>query len=276
MDDDFDSAFVEPLLQFAHADPEPQVCLAALEAVTHFPLDRHQWQSVADAAWRVVQSEPAASPARRDALAFAAGIPLRSLREHLRSRANDDAEPDRDIIAEALAVVADSSRIAPLVAGLASGHMENYRPLAAMPLEDSGVSAADLPAPGPQYGDDAHFWRALCLARLGDFAELGAVFASDEILPPCSGARPGPPMPRSRPFARFRTQCATTCLPCSPRSTPTKPPGGSATAWRAHCASRPGPQPERQTPKAERCGHRIRRTRSACRPSSTHPRRRPS
>lgn len=184
MDDDFDSALVEPLLQFAHADPEPQVCLAALEAVTHFPLDRHQWQSVADAAWRVVQSEPAASPARRDALAFAARIPLRSLREHLRSRANDDAEPDRDIIAEALAVVADPSRIAPLVAGLASGHMENYRPLAAMPLEDSGVSAADLPAPGPQYGDEAHFWRALCLARLGDFAELGAVFASDDILPP--------------------------------------------------------------------------------------------
>lgn len=184
MDDDFDSTLVEPLLQLAHADPEPRVSLAALEAATHFPLEQQHWHSIADSAWRVVFAEPAGSPARREALAFAARIPLRSLREHLRGMAKDDDEPDRDAIADALAAVADPSRIAPLVAGLASGHMENYRLLAAMPLEDRGVSAADLPAPGAQDGDDARFWRALCLARLDDFTELDSVFASDDTLPP--------------------------------------------------------------------------------------------
>lgn len=183
MDDEFDSTLVEPLLRIADADPEAHVRLAALRAASRFPLDYGAWRAVADAAWRIVESEPAGSPARREAFAFAARLPLRSMRARLCELATDPGEPDRAAIAAALDAVAEPSRIPALVAGLASGHTANYRLLAAMPLEDAGLVPADLPGPAGPSTDDARFWWSLCLARLGDFSELDAIFASDEGLP---------------------------------------------------------------------------------------------
>ena len=66
-------------------------------------------------------------------LDFAAGLPIRSLREHLRALASDEREPDHAVVAHALDRVADPDRIPALIAGLAQGEYGNYRPLAAMP-----------------------------------------------------------------------------------------------------------------------------------------------
>lgn len=184
MDDDFDSSLVDPLLEFAHACTEPQVRLAVLDAATHFPLDPRQWHATADAVWKIVESEPAASPARRDALAFAARVPLRSVREQLRQLADTPDEPDADVVAQSLAASGDPSRITPLLAELASGQTGHFRALAAMPLEDNGVAPADLPSPVARDEDDTRFWRALCLARLGDYSALDEIFTRDENVPP--------------------------------------------------------------------------------------------
>lgn len=183
MDDEFDPALVEPLLRIADADPEPRVRLAALRAASRFALDYGAWRAVADVVWRIVESEPAGSPARGEAFAFAAQLPLRSARARLCELATDPGEPDRTAIAAALDAVAEPSRIPALVADLASGHTANYRLLAAMALEDAGLAPADLPGPAGPSTDDARFWWSLCLARLGDFSALDEIFASDEGLP---------------------------------------------------------------------------------------------
>jgi hypothetical protein len=171
---------IEALLALGEQDTDPQVQLAALETATRFTLDTDAWQRIAGASWRIAQSQPTGAPVREQALAFAAGLPIRSLREHLREVAGDDHDPDHEVVARALDAVADPGRIPALIAGLARGESANYRHLAAMPLEQAGLSAVDIPPP-PDPGEDegiAAFWWVLCRARLGDFAGFDALFSA--------------------------------------------------------------------------------------------------
>lgn len=170
---------IEALLALGEQDADPQVQLAALETATRFALDTDAWQRIAGASWRIAQSQPTSTPVREQALAFAAGLPIRSLREHLREVAGDEHDPDHEVVARALDAVADPGRIPALIAGLAKGESANYRHLAAMPLEQAGLSAVAIPPP-PDPGEDegiAAFWWMLCRARLGDFAGFDALFS---------------------------------------------------------------------------------------------------
>lgn len=173
---------IEALLALGEQDTDPQVRLAALETATRLTLNPEAWQRIARASWRIVQSQPRGAALRAQALAFAAGVPTRSLREHLREVADDEHDPDREVVAQALDAVADPGRIPALIAGLARGECANYRHLAAMPLEQAGLSTDDLPPPRDPDEDEgvAAFWWALCRARLGDFAGLDALFSAPE------------------------------------------------------------------------------------------------
>ena len=166
---------LEPLLTAAAEEPDPALRLAALEAAAHFPLDQGAWQQVANLTYQIVRDDPPGSDSRRVALALAVQIPLLTLRQHLRGLADDPDEPDRDAIAAALQEVRDPSRLGSILAAARSGDVGAFRLLAAMPLEDEGVGPAEVP-PLPQ--DDpatAGLWRALAVARVGDYGALDAI-----------------------------------------------------------------------------------------------------
>jgi hypothetical protein len=178
MADAHDSRHIDALLTLGERDADPQVRLAALAAAACFALDAAAWMRVGRATWRIVTALSAGDPLRGEALAFAAELPIRSLREQLRALAGDEGEPEHELVARALDAVADPGRIPALVAGLASGQQHYYRPLAAMALEDAGLSPAQLPPPA-QADDEGNtaFWWMLCRARLGDFAPFDALFS---------------------------------------------------------------------------------------------------
>jgi hypothetical protein len=175
-----------PLLSVAANDPDVMVRVATLDAVCRFPLSRPAWQRVAEVNWQIVQSQPAGSVARRKALALAVRIPLRSLREHLRRMAEDADEADRDALAAALDEAGDRSRIPSLLAQVRSGRLEKFELLAAMPVEDlitgEDVSTIHDETALPQ-GEATLFWRALVLARLGEFGPLDAFFSGEASEP---------------------------------------------------------------------------------------------
>ena len=145
---------------------------------------------ISRAAWRIATALPAGTPLRGEALAFAAGLPIRSLREHLREMAGDAREPDHELVARALDAVADPGRIPALLADLSKGQHRRYHRLAGMPIEHAGLSPAHLPPPAQADDDEGNtaFWWALCRARLGDFAPFDALFsirrARDDWRPP--------------------------------------------------------------------------------------------
>ncbi|HUW28848.1 MAG TPA: hypothetical protein VMV97_09570 [Sulfuriferula sp.] len=184
---------IVPLLEIAVNDVDPMVRIAALDAVSRFPLAPDAWHDYARANFRVIQSEPPGSDARRAALALAVRIPLMSVRHTLRSMADDASEPDRDVVAAALERVGDPSRIAPLLQQARSDHGESFEWLAAMPLEHAGVVPEDVPPLPPDPAPNASLWRALVMARLGDFASLDAILEGKEPEPPLFGGNPWTP-----------------------------------------------------------------------------------
>lgn len=171
---------LDPLLTIAQSDPDAMVRVAALDAATRFPLDRQAWQRAAEVNWRIVQDAAPGSPARRKCLALAVRIPLRSLREHLRGMAEDKNEVDRDALATALDEAGDKSRILPLLAQVRSGDAGAFEAMAAMPVEDV-LTPSDVPAVTPD--DATSFWRALVLARLGQYESIDAFFSGQAPVP---------------------------------------------------------------------------------------------
>lgn len=174
----FSDTWVAPLLELADTDPHPEVRLAALIAAAHFPLGRTAWAKLVKAGLQLLRGAPGGSPLRRNALSFAARVPLLSVREVLRKMAQDPAEPDRDAIAAALEEVGDPSRIRALLARAEAGAPDAFRLLAMAPLEQTSLTPADIPPTA-----EAGFWRALAVGRLGDFHALADVFAPDASVP---------------------------------------------------------------------------------------------
>ncbi len=200
--------WLDPLLAVGWADPDAQVRVAALDAAACFPLGPEGWRRVAEATWDVVATAPPGAPERLAALTLAARIPLRSLREHLRSMARDPAEADREAIGAALDCVADPDRIRPLLAQAVADGGASFRCLAAMAVEGAGLRPVDVPPLGQDAVPDAAFWRALVLARLGCFDALDAIFAGDE---------PEPALFRSSPWAAYDAIAAIRPVPASLR-----------------------------------------------------------
>ncbi|MBN8441531.1 MAG: hypothetical protein J0M28_07495 [Thauera sp.] len=177
-----DLTALAPLLALGADAANVRVRVAALTAASHFPLGRSGWDRVAASVRHIVRTEPPGSESRRAALALAARIPLRSVREGLREMAASAAEADADAIAAALDKVADPSRIPALLAGAAGDGGACFEALAAMPVEDV-VTLADLPGLPPEPTPVAPFWHALVLARLGRFDALDGMLLDAAKVP---------------------------------------------------------------------------------------------
>lgn len=175
----FSDQWIEPLLGLGNTDPAPEVRLAALKAATHFPLGRMAWQKLIAPGLQLIRALPGGSPVRREALVFAASVPLVSVREQLCHMADDPDEPDRDAIAAGLAEVGDPSHIPALLERAAAGDTDAFRLLAIAPLEITTLTPADIPP-----CTDAGIWRALAVGRLGDFTALDVAFAPEAAVPP--------------------------------------------------------------------------------------------
>jgi hypothetical protein len=179
MTHDLDTDVLAPLLAIAESEAEGALRIAALDAATRFSLTHGAWQECAGIVRTIIASEPEGSPARRDALRLAVRIPLLSVRRHLREMAADPDLPDGDSVAAALDEAGDPSRIRPLLGRAKTDHGESFARLAATPVEEAGVAPADIPPLPQDPVPNAGLWRALLLARLGEFAPLDAVLESD-------------------------------------------------------------------------------------------------
>ncbi|QLQ25842.1 MAG: HEAT repeat domain-containing protein [Dechloromonas sp.] len=179
----FADEWIRPLLELADRDPSPAVRLAALAAAAHFPLGRRAWQQMIAPGWPLVTALPAGSPLRRQALAFAAGVPLRTVRDELRRMADDPDEADRDAIVAALEEAGDPSRLPALLARAENGDPELWRRLALAPLEETPLTPRDVMRHADGLDPDATFWLGLAVGRLGNFAVLEDALSPAAPLP---------------------------------------------------------------------------------------------
>jgi hypothetical protein len=179
----FSDYWVRPLLGLAETDPAPEVRLAAILAAARFPLERAGWRTLISSGWHIIMTQPPGSPVRRQALALAASVPLRTVRDELRHMADDPHEPDRDVIIDALESVGDLSRSRELLARAGNGDPELWRKLALAPLETTSLTPRAVLHQTHGLDPDARFWLALVLGRLGNFDVLEDVFAPGAPLP---------------------------------------------------------------------------------------------
>ena len=179
----FTDLWLKPLLDLAEYDASPEVRLEAMMAAAHFPLGRVAWQKMIGPGWELIMSLPPGSPLRRRTLAFAAGVPLISVRDELCRMADDPQEPDRDAIVDALESVGDPSRIHALLARAAKGDPEIWRRLALAPLEATALDYRQVLEHARGLDPDGRFWLALAVGRLGNFDALEDAFAPGAPLP---------------------------------------------------------------------------------------------
>ncbi|WP_153144641.1 hypothetical protein [Dechloromonas sp. H13] len=173
----FSDRWLWPLLELADDDPSPEVRLAALAAAAHFPLGRAGWQRMIGPGRQLVANLPPGAPVRRQALAFAASVPLLTVRDELCRMADDPREADRDAIAAALEAAGDPSRIPALLVRAENGDPELWRRLALAPLEETTLISREVLCHAHHLDPDAKFWLALAIGRLGDFTALESVFS---------------------------------------------------------------------------------------------------
>ena len=185
MDEFADFEALEPLLDVARTPNSPDLRVAALETASRFKLDATGWHELSSATRSLLGELPPGSPQRGAALNVAAGIPLTSVRRALREMAEDPSDPDAEHVAAALARVRDPSRTGPLLDQVRAGHFDAFEPLAAMPIEDSSIRPADLPPADERFDADQRFWRALALARLGEYSALDDFLSGREDTPRC-------------------------------------------------------------------------------------------
>lgn len=179
----FTDLWLRPLLDLAENAPSPEVRLAAMMAAARFPIGRVAWQKMIGPGWELIMRLPPGSPLRRRTLAFAAGVPLRTVRDELCHLADDPQEPDRDAIVDALESVGDPSRIHALLARAEKGDPELWRRLAMAPLEQSGLDYRHVLNYARSLDTDARFWLALAVGRLDNYARLEDAFAPGAPLP---------------------------------------------------------------------------------------------
>ncbi|WP_068807629.1 hypothetical protein [Thauera phenolivorans] len=101
-----DAAALADLLAVVRAEMPDTQRIAALEAALCLPLDEAGWRACADLAWQLLAGLAPHSPSRHRLLALAARIPLRSLRERLRTFAAVAPATERAVIEAALAEAA--------------------------------------------------------------------------------------------------------------------------------------------------------------------------
>ena len=174
--------FIDPLLEKADSDQDIEVRLDAVDIATRLPLEEEAWFAVADSVNRVLSDSAIDSDDRRRALEIAVRVPLLTFRKYLRRIASDADDLDGDILNDKLAEVGDPSQAGRLLEEASHGRDEVFEALAAMPLEHADVEPGEI-APVARDGDpNAALWRALTLARLGDFQHLDSILEAGQDL----------------------------------------------------------------------------------------------
>ncbi len=176
------TGFIEPLLEKADSDQEIEVRLDAVDIATRLPLEEEAWFAVADSVNRVLSDSAVDSDDRRRALEIAVRVPLLTFRKYLRRIASDADDPDGDVLNDRLAEVGDPSQAGRLLEQASQGRDDVFEALAAMPLEHANVEAGEMAPVAPDGDPNAALWRALALARLGDFHHLDSILEADEDL----------------------------------------------------------------------------------------------
>lgn len=173
---------VEQLLRHARAVDSPAERTATVSVASRFARRVAEWRDCALALAPDIQNIEHPE-FRRAALEAAAGIPLMSVRSKLRAIADAPNDPDREWMAQVLAEAADPSRIDDLLRRVPLDRGASFRLLAAMPLESYvGVDAIpELPVDAEPY---AELWRAIALARFGEFGPLDSLLTRPIELPP--------------------------------------------------------------------------------------------
>jgi len=176
------TGFIEPLLEKADSDQDIEVRLDAVDIATRLPLEEEAWFAVADSVNRVLSDSAIDSGDRRRALEIAVRVPLLTFRKYLRRIASDADDPDGDILNDKLAEVGDPSQVGRLLEQASHGRDGVFEALAAMPLEHANVEPGEIAPVAPDGDPNAALWRALALARLGDFQHLDSILEADEDL----------------------------------------------------------------------------------------------
>jgi hypothetical protein len=190
------TAALAPLLDIASTDPEPAVSRAALDAAARLPLGEEGWRALAAALLSAIEAAGRDSPERTVILVLAVRVPLLSMRRRLRSVAADSDDAAAMAVGQALAGAGDPSQIERLLAEAAAAQWHAFEGLAAMPLEQAGVSSSQWPAPPPPDQPQARFWYALAAARLNDWRWIDRFVAGEEPEPPIFFGPPSVPYSR--------------------------------------------------------------------------------
>lgn len=159
---DFSQGCLQPLIELAEESPADSVRLAALVAAARFPVNRYTLEKI------VCIGSPLTDrgrPVRRAALRFAATLPLASVREVLHHMMH--YRSDVSVIRNALTMAGDLSLLPYWLSRASQGDAKAYRVLAAMPLEEAGLSFAELPLVGCS-SPQIRLWHSLAVGRLGD------------------------------------------------------------------------------------------------------------
>jgi hypothetical protein len=99
-------------------------------------------------------------------------------------------------VAEALASAGDRSQIERLLKEANAGRWEALERLAAIPLEQEGVTPPQIPAPPGEDCPEARIWYALAVARLGEFRAIDGFLAGEEPESPIFYGDPWTPFAR--------------------------------------------------------------------------------
>jgi hypothetical protein len=190
------SGTLAPLLAIARNDPDAAVRCAALDVASRLPLTEEAWRALWSALRQVVDSLGRETLERAAALAVAVRIPLLSVRRELRTLAEDPGEPAAGALAEALASAGDRSQIGRLLNEANAGRWAALERLAAIPLEQEGITPSRIPSPPATDHPEARMWYALAMARLGEFRAIDAFLAGGEPEPPIFYGAPGTPYAR--------------------------------------------------------------------------------
>ena len=164
---------LEPLVEVALQAKQPKVRIAVLGALSRFPLSHGAWRVYGGVIRTTLEREAPGTALRRKAIEIGAGVPLLSVRNAVRSIAATRTA-DAKFARKALDDAGDVTGIKPLLAQIRSGKAtpDAYKMLARMPLEDAGLAPQDLPKLSGRWHTE--LWRALALARLGDYSAIDA------------------------------------------------------------------------------------------------------
>ncbi|MCK4794984.1 MAG: hypothetical protein KAV87_65250, partial [Desulfobacteraceae bacterium] len=174
-----DASMIKSLLEVVRSNKIREVRIQALDAVSRLLLSEQGWREVARVSRRKIINLAPGSPERRAVLQLSVRNPLLSVRTRLREMADDPAELDAGVIAEALAKMRDPSQTLRVLDQVRAGDYEKLVILAGLPLEDSKLTQDDIPRLGDEAYSDARLWRALALARLREYEPLDAFLLGD-------------------------------------------------------------------------------------------------